>query len=76
VCIANASDYGLGGTVWASDHDRGVAIARRVRSGTMGINGYLPDPTAPFGGMKASGLGRELGPEGLATYLEQKSIYL
>jgi acyl-CoA reductase-like NAD-dependent aldehyde dehydrogenase len=46
-----------------------------VRSGTVGINHYLPDPTAPFGGVKASGLGRELGPEGLAAYLELKSIY-
>lgn len=76
VSIANASDYGLGGSVWTSDHDHGVAVARRIASGTVGINSYLPDPTAPFGGIKASGLGRELGPEGLAAYLVQKSIYL
>jgi aldehyde dehydrogenase (NAD+) len=53
-----------------------LAFAKGVRSGTVGINNhYLPDPTAPFGGVKASGLGRELGPEGLAAYLELKSIY-
>ncbi|HEY5855677.1 MAG TPA: aldehyde dehydrogenase [Aldersonia sp.] len=74
--IANDTDYGLGGSVWTSDHDRGVAIARRIRPGTVGINGYLPDPTAPFGGVKSSGLGRELGPEGLSAYLVPQSIYL
>ncbi|PPJ25685.1 aldehyde dehydrogenase [Nocardia nova] len=74
--IANDSDYGLGGSVWTADHDRGVEVARRVKSGTIGINNYLPDPTAPFGGIKASGLGRELGPEGLSAYLSSKSIYL
>ena len=76
VQIANDSDYGLGGTVWSSDPERAVEVARRVRTGTIGINQYLPDPTAPFGGVKASGLGRELGPEGLAAYEDLKSIYL
>jgi len=75
VRIANANTYGLGGSVWTTDPQRGLAVAKRVRSGTVGINHYLPDPTAPFGGVKASGLGRELGPEGLAAYLETKSIY-
>ena len=75
VAIANASDYGLGGTVWTSDPDRGAAVARRVRTGTIGVNRYIPDPVAPFGGVKASGLGRELGPEGLAAYTELQTIY-
>lgn len=75
VRIANANAYGLGGSVWTTDPERGLAVARRVRSGTVGINHYLPDPTAPFGGVKASGLGRELGPEGLAAYQDLKSIY-
>lgn len=74
--IANTSDFGLGGTVWTSDHDHGVAVARQIDSGTVGINNYLPDPTAPFGGVKASGLGRELGPEAVDAYLQLKSIYL
>jgi acyl-CoA reductase-like NAD-dependent aldehyde dehydrogenase len=76
VAIANDSDYGLGGTVWTSDPERGLAVARRVQSGSIGLNGYLPDPTAPFGGIKSSGIGRELGPEGFAAYQTLKSIYL
>lgn len=76
VRIANDSDYGLGGTVWTSDPERGVAVAKRVQTGTIGVNTYLPDPTAPFGGVKASGIGRELGPEALANYQQLKSVYL
>ncbi|WP_064444784.1 aldehyde dehydrogenase [Rhodococcus sp. YH3-3] len=76
VAIANDSEYGLGGTVWSSDPERGTAVARRIQSGTVGVNGYQNDPTAPFGGIKSSGLGRELGPEGLASYQYPKSIYL
>jgi aldehyde dehydrogenase (NAD+) len=76
VRIANDSDYGLGGSVWTADSGRGEAIARRVRTGTIGVNRYLPDVAAPFGGVKASGLGRELGPEALAAHQEIKSIYV
>jgi acyl-CoA reductase-like NAD-dependent aldehyde dehydrogenase len=76
VAIANDSDYGLGGTVWTSDHERGAAVARRIESGTIGINSYVNDPAAPFGGIKASGLGRELGPEALAPYRSVRTIYL
>jgi acyl-CoA reductase-like NAD-dependent aldehyde dehydrogenase len=67
VAIANDTDYGLGGSVWTSDSDRGTEFARRVRTGTIGINGYINDPFAPFGGIKAGGMGRELGPEGLTS---------
>jgi acyl-CoA reductase-like NAD-dependent aldehyde dehydrogenase len=73
--IANDSNFGLGGTVWTRDADRGLGVARRVQTGTIGINAYLPDPTAPFGGIKASGLGRELGPEAIAHYQQIQSIY-
>ncbi|MFD0311011.1 aldehyde dehydrogenase [Streptomyces sp. NPDC127119] len=76
VALANASDYGLGGSVWTADPDRGEALARRIGSGTIGINAYANDPTAPFGGVKNSGLGRELGPEGLQGYQTLKTIYL
>lgn len=75
VRIANDSDYGLGGTVWTEDPDRGLAVASRIQTGTIGVNRYIPDPAAPFGGVKASGLGRELGPEGLAAYLQTQTIY-
>jgi aldehyde dehydrogenase (NAD+) len=76
VRIANDSDYGLAGTVWTSDQEAGVEVARRVRTGTYGVNTYTMDFAAPFGGYKASGLGREFGPEGLAQYSELKSVYL
>ncbi len=76
VRIANDSDYGLAGTVWTSDREAGLDVARRVRTGTYGVNTYTMDFAAPFGGYKASGLGREFGPEGLGQYTELKSIYL
>ena len=75
VRISNDSDYGLGGTVWTSDPDRGLEVARRVRTGTIGINRYLPDPSSPFGGIKDSGIGRELGPDALGNFQNFKSIY-
>lgn len=75
VRIANDSKYGLGGSVWSADEDRALAVARRVRTGTIGLNYYTLDLGAPFGGFKDSGLGRELGPEGINAYLEYKSIY-
>ncbi len=75
VAIANDSDYGLGGTVWTTDPERGEAVARKVSSGTIGINAYVNDPTAPFGGINASGIGRELGPEGLHGYQVLKTVY-
>jgi acyl-CoA reductase-like NAD-dependent aldehyde dehydrogenase len=75
IAVANDSDYGLAGSVWTDDPDRALKIADRIRTGTFGINqGYTMDPFAPFGGVKASGYGRELGPEGLDSYLDTKSI--
>ncbi len=76
VAIANDSDYGLGGSVWTADPERGARFARKIRSGTIGVNGYVNDPHAPFGGIKASGMGRELGPEGLQPFQVVKTIYL
>jgi aldehyde dehydrogenase (NAD+) len=73
--ICNDSDYGLGGAIFTGDADRGLALARRVQSGSVGVNHYALPIDAPFGGVKQSGIGRELGPEGLAAYLETKAIY-
>ena len=75
IALANDSDFGLGGSVWTSDPERGEQVAKRVQTGSIGINHYTLDPAAPFGGVKASGIGRELGPEGLAAYLQLQSIY-
>lgn len=75
VRIANDSDYGLSGGVWSASEDRALAVARRIRSGTINVNGgnfYGAD--APFGGYKQSGVGREMGLEGFEEYLETKTI--
>ncbi len=75
VRIANDSDYGLGGSVFSADPARAEAVARRMVTGTVGINATAPDAGAPFGGVKASGYGRELGPEGIEPYLWLQSVY-
>jgi acyl-CoA reductase-like NAD-dependent aldehyde dehydrogenase len=75
IAIANDSEFGLGGSIWTSDPERGEAVAMRVQTGSIGVNHYMLDPAAPFGGVKASGIGRELGPEGLQAYLQLQSIY-
>jgi acyl-CoA reductase-like NAD-dependent aldehyde dehydrogenase len=59
---------------WASAKRHGTDVARRIQTGTIGVIQYLPDPAAPFGGVKGSGLGRELGPEGLVAYQQLQSI--
>jgi acyl-CoA reductase-like NAD-dependent aldehyde dehydrogenase len=74
IAIANDSPYGLSGAVFASDRELGEKIARRVRTGQIGVNTWTMCVVQPFGGFKQSGLGREGGPEGLAPYLETKVI--
>lgn len=76
VRIANDTRYGLTGGLWSADPDRAVAVARRLRTGQVDINGAGFNPLAPFGGYKQSGIGREHGPYGLAEYQEIKSIQL
>jgi len=76
LALANDSDYGLAATVWTADEATGIALAERLESGTVGVNCYELDVAAPFGGVKASGLGRELGPEGMQAYLQPKTVYL
>jgi acyl-CoA reductase-like NAD-dependent aldehyde dehydrogenase len=74
--IANASSYGLNGSVLTQDHEKAYRISRRVRTGGFGQNGLRMDFGLPFGGFKQSGIGREGGLEGLMAYLEQKTILL
>jgi aldehyde dehydrogenase (NAD+) len=77
VRIANDSPYGLSGGVWAGDPERALRVAKRMRTGSIAINGSFPPfPLVPFGGFRESGLGRELGPEGLRSFLEPRSIGL
>jgi betaine-aldehyde dehydrogenase len=77
VAIANDSPYGLSGSVWTRDPERGAKVAARLRTGTVPINSpMLLDFRSPFGGFKQSGIGRELGPEGIAPYTEYRSIIL
>ncbi len=75
IAIANDSEYGLGGSVWTSDPEHGADVAKRVQTGSIGVNHFALDPAAPFGGVKASGLGRELGPEAIAAYLQIQTLY-
>jgi aldehyde dehydrogenase (NAD+) len=75
VRIANDSSYGLGGGVHSASLDRALAVAARVRTGTVGVNGGVPyGADVPFGGYKASGIGRQNGLEGFEQYLETKSV--
>jgi len=76
ISIANDSDMGLSGSVWTADVEQGLKVARRIETGNFSINGFSMDVAAPFGGYKSSGLGRELGEEGMYDYLEFKTINL
>jgi betaine-aldehyde dehydrogenase len=75
VALANASTYGLGGAVFSADEDRAYRAASQIRTGTIGLNMFGVDPLCPFGGFKGSGIGREMGPEGLAAFIEYKSVF-
>jgi aldehyde dehydrogenase (NAD+) len=74
--IANGTPYGLSGGVFSGDQERAVALARRLRTGMVDVNGGRFNPLAPFGGYKQSGNGRELGEYGLEEFLEIKSLQL
>jgi betaine-aldehyde dehydrogenase len=77
VAIANDSQYGLCGSVWTADPAHGEQVAARVRTGVVAINSsMILDFNSPFGGFKKSGIGRELGPEGIGPYTELQSIIL
>lgn len=77
VAIANDSEYGLSAGVWSTDNERALAIARELESGTVWINDWhMVNAMYPFGGVKQSGLGRELGPGALDEYTEQKFVHV
>jgi acyl-CoA reductase-like NAD-dependent aldehyde dehydrogenase len=74
IALANDSEYGLSGFVWSGSPKRALAVASKLRTGMVHINGAPADFTAPFGGYKGSGNGRELGVAGLEEFLETKSV--
>lgn len=75
IALANDSDFGLGGSVWTKDHDRGHRVATAVETGMMFINNIdWSDPELPFGGIKASGYGRELGDMGIQQFVNKKLV--
>jgi geranial dehydrogenase len=76
ISLANDSEFGLGGSVWSADSEHALKVANQVNSGTVGVNGYVPSIGAPFGGVKASGIGREIGPEAVDDYQILKSTYI
>ncbi|UKA60473.1 aldehyde dehydrogenase [Arthrobacter sp. FW306-2-2C-D06B] len=76
ISIANDSIYGLNGAVFTSDLDHGLSVASKLRTGTVELNGSPAGLRAPMGGFKASGIGREAGPEGIDPYVEIRSIGL
>lgn len=76
VRIANDSPFGLAGGIWSADPEAALGVARRIRTGTLSINGAYPNFAAPFGGFGQSGIGREFGSYGIDEYVELKSITL
>ena len=77
VALANKSSYGLAGAVWSRNTEEAKKVALKLESGTVWINEYhLLNPGMPFGGYKQSGIGREMGEEGLKAYLEVKHLWI
>jgi succinate-semialdehyde dehydrogenase/glutarate-semialdehyde dehydrogenase len=77
VAVANASRFGLGGSVWTRDAARGEGLARRIQAGACFVNGMVKsDPRLPFGGVKASGYGRELSHHGLREFVNAKTLWV
>ncbi len=75
VAVANDSDFGLAASVWSSDQARAAKVARRLDAGSITVNGAPFNADAPYGGLKQSGLGHELGVAGIEEWLDLKVIH-
>ena len=77
IAVANDSEFGLGGSVWTRDLKHGEDVARRLETGAVFVNGLTKsDPRLPFGGIKKSGYGRELGELGIREFVNAKTIWV
>jgi succinate-semialdehyde dehydrogenase/glutarate-semialdehyde dehydrogenase len=77
VALANDTAYGLGASVWTADAQRGLRVGRRLRSGSLFVNGIVAsDPRLPFGGTARSGYGRELSAEGVLEFVNARTIWV
>lgn len=77
IAIANGTEYGLSAGVWTKDLDTAMIMTRRIEAGTVWVNNWMSGyPEIPFGGMKQSGLGRELGPHSIDEFMETKSVLI
>lgn len=76
IAMADDSPYGLHGAVYTEDEERALAVARAVNTGTFSINGFVLNAERPFGGVKASGVGRKYGVEGIREFMELKTVNL
>jgi succinate-semialdehyde dehydrogenase/glutarate-semialdehyde dehydrogenase len=77
IAVANDSEFGLGGSVWTKNVAHGEAVARKIETGAVFVNGLVKsDPRLPFGGIKKSGYGRELGEYGIREFVNVKTIWI
>lgn len=76
IALANDSEFGLSGGIYTRDISRAFRLAREMRTGSIGINGYAAVPNAPMGGLKRSGIGREGGWAGIEAFTEVKTLIL